>query len=61
MELRVKGRANGRSQEGKNSEHLRKHMPFRSNRKSLLPLNTRRKDRDELRDTGGFTELVMNI
>lgn len=45
------------SQDGKNSEHLRKHVPFIAIGSSFFPLNTRRKDRDKFRVTHGFIEL----
>lgn len=45
-----------RSQDGKNSEHLRKHVPFIAIGSSFFLLNRRRKDRDKFRATDGFME-----
>lgn len=56
-ELGRTGSANWRNQDGKNAEHLGKYLSFIDSGSHFLPLNTRREDRGEIMDTGGFIEL----
>ena len=56
-ELGRTGKANWRSQDGKNAKHLRKYLPFIESGSHFFPLNLRREDRGEIMDTGGFIEL----